>query len=183
MSSRGSAETEKLKQNLNDQLERLVQQLQDLEECKEDLDEDEYEETKKETLDQLQEFKGSLGKMAAGDVTLVDHVNAMQLAIQAAITDAFKTPEVLRLFVKKEPGQLRQRVEQLDRDFCIGKIDATSFNHQKAEILSALQKLKDDLKPAEVDFLAAHSSRALKEFVEIGDRDRDPSEKVLAMTR
>ena len=54
MTSRGSAETEKLKQNLNDQLERLVQQLQDLEECREDLDDDEYEETKKETLDQLQ---------------------------------------------------------------------------------------------------------------------------------
>ena len=54
MTSRGSAETEKLKKNLNDQLERLVQQLQDLEECKDDLDEDEYEETKRETLDQLQ---------------------------------------------------------------------------------------------------------------------------------
>ena len=56
MTSRGSAETEKLKQNLNDQLERLVQQLHDLEECKDDLDEEEYEETKKETLDQLQVF-------------------------------------------------------------------------------------------------------------------------------
>ena len=31
-----------------------MQQLQDLEECREDLDDDEYEETKKETLDQLQ---------------------------------------------------------------------------------------------------------------------------------
>ena len=48
-----------------------------------------------------------------GDVSLVDHVNAMQLAIQAAISDAFKTPEVLRLFVKKQPGQLRQRVDQV----------------------------------------------------------------------
>ena len=37
----------------------------------------------------------------------------MQLAIQAAISDAFKTPEVLRLFVKKQPGQLRQRVDQV----------------------------------------------------------------------
>ena len=54
MTSRGSAETERLKQNLNDQMERLVQQLQDLEECKDDLDEDEYEDTKKDTLDQLQ---------------------------------------------------------------------------------------------------------------------------------
>ena len=56
-----------------------------------------------------------MSKIAGGDVSLVDHVNAMQLAIQAAITDAFKTPEVLRLFVKKQPGQLRQRVDQVKK--------------------------------------------------------------------
>jgi len=183
MTSRGSAETEKLKQNLNDQLERLVQQLQDLEECREDLDDDEYEETKKETLDQLQEFQGSLSKLAGGDVSLVDHVNAMQLAIQAAITDAFKTPEVLRLFVKKQPGQLRQRVDQLDRDFRIGKLDANLYNHQKSEILSALQRLNETLSPAETHFLSEHASRALKQFVEIGEGDHGSTDKVLHMTR
>lgn len=34
MSSRGRTETEKLKQNLEDQLDRLVAQLADLEECR-----------------------------------------------------------------------------------------------------------------------------------------------------
>lgn len=34
MSSRGRSETEKLKQNLEEQLDRLVAQLADLEECK-----------------------------------------------------------------------------------------------------------------------------------------------------
>ena len=34
MSSRGLSETQKLKQNLEDQLDRLVAQLADLEECK-----------------------------------------------------------------------------------------------------------------------------------------------------
>ena len=34
MSSRGQSETQKLKQNLEDQLDRLVAQLSDLEECK-----------------------------------------------------------------------------------------------------------------------------------------------------
>lgn len=34
MSSKGQVETDKLKQNLEEQLERLVQQLADLEECK-----------------------------------------------------------------------------------------------------------------------------------------------------
>lgn len=34
MSSYGKAETERLKQNLENQLERLVEQLEDLENCK-----------------------------------------------------------------------------------------------------------------------------------------------------
>ena len=46
---------------------------------REDLDEDEYEETKTETLEQLKEFEQTLKKMAAGNVTLVDHLNSMQL--------------------------------------------------------------------------------------------------------
>ena len=44
-----------------------------------DLDDDEYEETKKETLEQLKEFKESLDKILGGDMTLVDHFNGMQL--------------------------------------------------------------------------------------------------------
>lgn len=34
-------------------------------------------------------------------------------AIQAAISEAFKTPEVIRLFAKKQPGQLRQRLSEV----------------------------------------------------------------------
>lgn len=137
MSSRGQSETQKLKQNLEDQLDRLVAQLSDLEECKwvpfnqkplcvsnslslhdrDDLDPDEYEETKRETLEQLKEFNESLTKMKGGDMTLVNELNRMQLAIQAAISEAFKTPEVIRLFAKKQPGQLRQRLSEVNH-FC-----------------------------------------------------------------
>ena len=46
---------------------------------REDLDDDEYEETKEETLEQLKDFKESLNKMMAGNMTLVDELNGMQL--------------------------------------------------------------------------------------------------------
>ena len=36
-----------------------------------ELDDDEYEETRTDTLQQLEEFKTSLARMMAGDVTLV----------------------------------------------------------------------------------------------------------------
>ena len=88
---------------------------------RDDLDADEYEETKRETLEQLKEFNESLTKMKGGDMTLVDEVNRMQLAIQAAISEAFKTPEVIRLFAKKQPGQLRQRLAEVSNKLSLIK--------------------------------------------------------------
>uniref|UniRef100_A0A3P9IVT8 Leucine zipper and CTNNBIP1 domain containing n=1 Tax=Oryzias latipes TaxID=8090 RepID=A0A3P9IVT8_ORYLA len=141
MASRGKSETGKLKQNMEEQLDRLMQQLQDLEECREDLEEEEYEETKKETLEQLGEFNDSLKKIMSGDMTLVDELSGMQLAIQAAISQAFKTPEVIRLFAKKQPGQLRTRLAEMDRDLMVGKLSRDVHTQQKMEILTALRKL------------------------------------------
>lgn len=46
---------------------------------REELDEEEYEETKKETLEQLGEFNDSLQKIMKGDMTLVDELSGMQL--------------------------------------------------------------------------------------------------------
>jgi hypothetical protein len=42
MASRGDSETVRLKQNIEDQLKRLLTQLQDLEDMQEELDDDEY---------------------------------------------------------------------------------------------------------------------------------------------
>ena len=46
---------------------------------REDLDDDEYEETKKETLEQLEDFNESLNHMKEGNMSLVDELNRMQL--------------------------------------------------------------------------------------------------------
>lgn len=46
---------------------------------REELDEEEYEETKKETLEQLHEINDSLKKIVTGDMTLVDELSGMQL--------------------------------------------------------------------------------------------------------
>ncbi|KJE94059.1 hypothetical protein CAOG_08818 [Capsaspora owczarzaki ATCC 30864] len=167
MASRGKTETAKLKQNVEEQLDRLMQQLADLEECKADLDASEYEETKNETVAQLKEFDASLKKMIAGDMSLVDSLGSMQLAIQAAISNAFKTPEVIRLFAKKQPGQLRQRLTDLQRDVKLGKLAEPDFQQQSVEILVALRNLGEQLSPAEVEFLNKHSSGSLNNFEKV----------------
>ena len=53
--------------------------------------------------------------MIKGDLGLVDSIGVMQLAIQAAITEAFKTPEILRLFALAQPEHLRKKLEMMER--------------------------------------------------------------------
>ncbi|KAK0063720.1 protein LZIC [Biomphalaria pfeifferi] len=180
MASRGTQETTKLKQNMEEQLDRLMQQLMDLEEMKGELDTEEYEETKAETVEQLKEFQENLNKMIAGNLSLVDQLNGMQLAIQAAISEAFKTPEVIRLFAKKQPGQLRSRLADISRDEKIGKLSKELAIQQSVEILTALKKLGETLTPSEVAYLEQHSSGSLKEFERVSS-DISSGENVLAV--
>ena len=46
---------------------------------RDDLEPDEYEETRSETLEQLKDFNESLNKMKGGNLSLVDDVNSLQL--------------------------------------------------------------------------------------------------------
>ncbi|KAM8927996.1 protein LZIC [Pelodytes ibericus] len=180
MASRGKTETGKLRQNLEEQLDRLMQQLQDLEECRDELDADEYEETKKETLEQLSEFHDSLKKIMSGDMTLVDELSGMQLAIQAAISQAFKTPEVIRMFAKKQPGQLRTRLADMDRDLMVGKLGRDLYTQQKGEILTALRKLGEKLTPEDEAFLSENAGAALSHFQKVSE-GLGSGDKVLAL--
>ena len=84
--SRGESDTERLNTQLQSQLERLLDQLQDLENSKDELDEEEYADMKEDTLEQVEEFQASLTKLSSGDLGLVDSISAMQLAIQGAIS-------------------------------------------------------------------------------------------------
>ncbi len=46
---------------------------------RDDMDADEYEETKSETLEQLNDFNESLSRMKEGDLSLVDDLSRIQL--------------------------------------------------------------------------------------------------------
>ena len=120
-------------------VERLLSQLEDLEELREDLTEDEYNETKADTLAQLKEFQASLAKMASGSMTLQSNLEATRLAVQAAVSSAFQTPEVIRLFASKQPAAMRRRLAEMERDVKLGKLSADAFDGMKSEMLVAQQ--------------------------------------------
>ncbi|KOX69827.1 Protein LZIC [Melipona quadrifasciata] len=153
MSSRGKVQTEQLRKNLEAQLDRLVQQLEDIEENRNLLDAAAYEEAMQLTKEDLQEFNESLQRMISGDTTLVDQLGAIQLAIQAAISEAFKTPGVIRMFGKRETSQLRERLAQIDCDVKLGKLSKETSDHQRAEVLNALRQLGEKLDPQELQLL------------------------------
>ena len=174
----GKEATGQLLQNIQDQLNRLISQLSDLEEMKADLDEDEYTSTKAETLQQLKEFEKSLQKTLAGNLSLVDSLSAVRLAIQGAISNAFNTPEVIRMFANKQPAQLRFKLAELQREHKLKNVEKLSFtsqvmpvlcppmlvatvvlelmgSFQAVEILAALKRLGEELS-AEEQVLLSH---------------------------
>ncbi len=79
MSVRGKEETARLRKNVEAQLGRLLEQLQDLTDFKDELDEDEWVEMKEDTLEALSEMKANLTKMMSGDMTLVSQFGQIQL--------------------------------------------------------------------------------------------------------
>ena len=123
-----------------------------------------YKETKDETLEQLVEFQESLAKATNGDMSLVNAFGAIQLAIQATVSSAFKNPEVIRMMGKREPGQLRDRIGDLDAKVAIGEITEDARNGQVVEILTAIRKLGGKISAEESAFLESNGSDELNQF-------------------
>ncbi len=65
-----------------------------------------------------------------------------------------QTPDVIRFFAKKQPGNLRQRLLEIDRDEKIGKVDASVAERKRLEVLSALRKMDGvELSSSEAEYL------------------------------
>eukprot|EP01120_Amphizonella_sp_Union-15-10_P013032 TRINITY_DN5974_c0_g1_i1.p1 TRINITY_DN5974_c0_g1~~TRINITY_DN5974_c0_g1_i1.p1 ORF type:complete len:186 (-),score=53.76 TRINITY_DN5974_c0_g1_i1:67-624(-) len=159
-----ATQTSKLKKNVEEQLARLLQQLQDLQDEKDELEKEEYDQIYSDTVQQLKEFRDQLNKMITGDMTLVSELGSLQLAIQAAVSQAFHTPEVIKLFAKKEPGQLRSRLANLQRDVKLGKMSQPAYQQQAIEILTALKKLGETLSAEEQQYLTNNMTQSMKNF-------------------
>ncbi|KAL3997734.1 Beta-catenin-interacting protein ICAT family protein [Acanthocheilonema viteae] len=147
----------KLISNIRNQLDRLMLQLAEIEKEKDSLDNDEYVEMKNDTVEQLKELERTLDRVKCGDVSLTDELTATKMAIQNAISEAFKTPEIVAIFAKKEPVLLRQKLMQIETDRHLRKISDETFKARKLEILYALYKLNDDLSDEERSVINAAS--------------------------
>ena len=150
-----SKESAALKKNVEDQLSRLLAQLDDLEELRDELEPDEVEEMRAETMEEMKEFEATLEKMMSSNEQLVDEFARHRMAIQEAIRGAFQTPDVIRMFASKSGNGLRQRLAQLDRDMKLGNVKENDYNRKRLEVLTALKKLGETLSEEEKIILAS----------------------------
>ncbi|KAH3731580.1 Zinc finger protein [Pelomyxa schiedti] len=165
--SYGKSETSDLRGKVEAQLNRLLAQLQDLDDLQDELEPEEIEDIKADTLQQMQEFEASLVKMMSGNITLVNEIGLTRLAIQAAISKAFRTPEVLKMFAKKDLGSLRSRLSSIQMNARLGKIPRDQVVLDTVEVLAALKKLGERLSPEELHFLQEHRSHIMADFDEV----------------
>ena len=66
------------------------------------------------------EFEKSLNKLDCGEVTL-------EFTARAILNEAFKTPDIIKLFMSKKSDGLRQKLQEITRDNTIGKLGTFSF--------------------------------------------------------
>ena len=156
---------EHLKTQAKQQLERLVSELADIEDSKDEFSSEEYDELRQDVLESFQEFEKYLQKLNCGEVNL-------EFTTKAILNETFKTPDIIKMFLSKKSEGLRQKLTELERDFRIGKISGSLLEEQKIEILGALLKLSTDhLTPEEKNFLASKANQSMKNLMSI---DSDP---------
>lgn len=160
----GTKESERLQKNVEEQMNRLIQQLSDLDEMRDDMDELEYNSSRADTLEQMKEFEATLNKLVAGDVSLVSKLDAMRNAVHSYISGACRDPSITRLFASKSTSGLRSKLASLEQDLKLNRIPQDAFNSLAVEVVVALEKLGEVLSPNEQN-LIERARRNLDGFV------------------
>ncbi|GMT16823.1 hypothetical protein PFISCL1PPCAC_8120, partial [Pristionchus fissidentatus] len=139
--------------NLHNQVSRLVKQLEELEQERDALTAEEYEEMKSETVEELSEISATLEKMTGGAVTTLDSSTREKQAIRDAIATAFQAIHGDQSPHKKKIAVLRQKLNQVNNDSSAKKIDMDTFKSRRAAVLNRLSDLGDELSIEEASFL------------------------------
>lgn len=108
----------------------------------------------------------------------------MRLAVRAAVSEAFQTPEVIKLFAEKQNGGLRQRICEIERDFKVGAMSKDEHVARKVELLGALKRLGENLSPEDETFLTANLSDSMKHFVQVSsDIELQDTQAILSLAK
>lgn len=108
---------------------------------KDDLEPEEYEETRTETLKELEAFNDSLQEMMDGNMDLVSELSKMQLSIRKKIKATSTGTKILSKLQKEAPATLRVKLANIRRDFKLKKISEEMYREKSVNILCGLKRL------------------------------------------
>jgi hypothetical protein len=173
----GDPETEMLKANIHDQLNRLLDQLEDLEALRDELTEEEYLEEKAYTIE-TQEY---LETTFLSNISLATEFTPQQQAIKQALAqmNANADPDGARNKGNSGANQataanLRNKLIQLESELKSRIISQDSYNQQAGDIVLALQSV-DKLNKHEMSLLGFSKS-----FTTLSAVDSNNGTKVLS---
>lgn len=131
---------DKLLKNVMDELNRLNNQLKDLETYKDDFEPEEAEQIKKETLDQLNEVTKRLEKMKTGELSIMSEVEKAQRMLNQILVENYKMKDVLGMYLSTETNYLRHNLEYIQSQLKLKKISQEEFNNSAISILDLISK-------------------------------------------
>ena len=147
---------EKLLQNVLDEINRLNNELKDLETYKDEFTPEEIEETKKKTLEQLSETQKMLEKMKKGNMSLMTKYEESQKKLRQVIAENYHVNDLINSYLANETEFLREKLQSTIRLHALKKISEQEFNSQVVQILEMISKnnkLNDEEQKVIVDML------------------------------
>jgi hypothetical protein len=131
---------EQLIQNVLDEINRLNNELKDLEQYKDEFTPEEIEETKKKTLEQLSETQKILEKMKKGNISVMTKYEESQKKLRQVIAENYHVNDLINSYLANETEFLREKLQSTIRLHALKKISEPEFNSQVVQILEMISK-------------------------------------------
>lgn len=167
-------EVEMLRVNIQDQLNRLFDQLEDLDELKDELSEEEYKEERDDTIQELLHFQSFLETAFSSNLSLSTEFTPAQEAIKKALAamnsvgtnnsagnnggSSGSSAAKFRLLAETT-SSLRNRLIELDRNLKLKLITKESYQARAGDIVMSLQAMGEKLTIEEETLLEAIGTR------------------------
>lgn len=134
----------KLIEDLENQLFRLVDQVRDLQDCKEELSSNEFGLIKDEIVEQSQRFSENINRVHIRNFGLNSKFFELKLSLRKAIGDLFNNYEMQTIFGAHDE-KLLQQVIKLEEELNMKLIDQSSFMNKKSMLLVKTQEQEEKL--------------------------------------
>lgn len=126
---------------------------------------DEYMELKNEFLDQTKEFNEALERLNKGDLS----INNMKNELRTAISLAFNTVDIIRIFGLKCSDELELQLNSLNEDYKLKRITTQQMEHKRLELLNKLKSMNATLCKDDLDFLEGTQQQELAKLDSVID--------------